>query len=187
MAAVPRNETILETIERRLVPDQQAKKARGEVFTPLDVVRKLLYGIRKSDYDSGNALSWGIDKQDIVVEDDEDDRIGGIPIDVWRDPDTKWLDPANGIGNFPFVAFHMLDYQLKTHGTKGSNSWSDEKRRKHIMEKMLYMIEIDKGNVNTTYKVMNYLVPGSKPNICCADTLKMKDEFLLQKKHTAQF
>lgn len=110
-----------------------------------------------------------------VSDDDEDDRIGGIPLELWRDPDTKWLDPANGIGNFPFVAFEMLDYQLKNHGTKGSKGWSDKKRKKHIVEKMLYMIEIDRGNVNTCYKVMDLLVPGAKPNICCADTLALKD------------
>lgn len=181
------NETILETIERRLIPDEQAKKARGEVFTPLSLVRELLYGIRKTDFDDGYVLPWGVDKSDMVVADDDDDRIGGIPLELWRDPDTKWLDPANGIGNFPFVAFHMLDYQLKNHGTKGSKEWSDEERRKHIVEKMLYMIEIDRGNVNTSFKVMNYLAPGSKPNICCANTLKLTDEDLQRHFGTSKF
>lgn len=181
------NETILETIERRLIPDEQAKKARGEVFTPLSLVRELLYGIRKTDFDDGYVLPWGVDKSDTVVADDDDDRIGGIPLELWRDPDTKWLDPANGIGNFPFVAFHMMDYQLKTHGTKGSKEWSEEERRKHIVEKMLYMIEIDRGNVNTSYKVMNYLAPGSKPNICCANTLKLTDEDLQRHFGTSKF
>lgn len=169
----PPNETILETIERRLVPDEQAKKARGEVFTPLALVRELLYGLRKSD-----RMPWGVNAEGAIVEDDPEDRIGGIPLDVWRDPDTKWLDPANGIGNFPFVAFAMLDYQLKTHGTKGSKTWSDTARKRHIVEKMLFMIELDRGNVNTSYKVMDYLAPKSKPNICCADTLKVTGEDL---------
>lgn len=169
------NETILETIERRLIPDEQAKKARGEVFTPLNLVRELLYGLRKTDVENGDMLPWGVDKENNIAADDDDDRVGGIPLELWRDPDSKWLDPANGIGNFPFVAFHMLDFQLKNHGTKGSKEWTDEKRRKHIVEKMLYMIEIDKGNVNTSFKIMDYLASGSKPNICCADTLKLKD------------
>jgi hypothetical protein len=177
MSGLP-NETILETIERRLIPDEQAKKARGEVFTPLNLVRELLYGLRKTDLENGDLLPWGVNKDNDIAEDDEDDRIGGIPMELWRDPDTKWLDPANGIGNFPFVAFYMLDFQLKNHGTKGSKEWTDEKRRKHIVEKMLYMIEIDRGNVNTTFKIMDYLASGSKPNICCADTLKLKDEDL---------
>lgn len=174
----PPNETILETIERRLIPDEQAKKARGEVFTPLNLVREILYGLRKSDLETGKQVIWGVDSNGNVMDDNPDNRIGGILLEIWRDPETKWLDPANGIGNFPFVAFYMLDLQLKNHGTKGSKEWTDEKRRKHIVEKMLYMIEIDRGNVNTTFKIMNYLAPGSNPNICCADTLKLKDEDL---------
>jgi len=178
--AVPPNETILETIERRLVPDEQAKKARGEVFTPLNLVRELLYGLRKSDLEKGEQLIWGIDKNHVMIDDNPDDHIGGIPLEIWRDPDTKLLDPANGIGNFPFVAFEILDYQLRNHGIKGSNKWNSKKRRKHIIEKMLYMIEIDQGNVNTARKVMNFLCKEAKPNICCADTLKFTDEDLMK-------
>lgn len=174
----PLNETILETIERRLIPDEQAKKARGEVFTPLNLVRELLYGLRKSDLEAGNQVIWGVDSDGNMVDDNPDNRIGGIPLETWRDPETKWLDPANGIGNFPFVVFYMLDFQLKNHGTKGSKEWTDEKRRTHIVEKMLYMIEIDRGNVNTTFKVIDYLAPGARLNICCTDTLKLKDDDL---------
>jgi hypothetical protein len=174
------NETILETIERRLVPDEQAKKARGEVFTPLTLVRELLYGLRKSDLEAGTRTIWGADSAGTPIEDDSNDRVGGLPLELWRDPDTKWLDPANGIGNFPFVAFAMLDYQLKTHGTKGSKEWTDTDRKTHIVEKMLFMLEIDHGNVNTSHKVMDYLSPGSKPNICCADTLNVKDDDLMR-------
>ena len=167
--------TILEIIESRLIPDEQAKKARGEVFTPLNLVRELLYGLRKSDFDNGDMLPWGMNKENNIAEDDEDDRIGGIPLEFWRDPETKWLDPANGIGNFPFVAFHMLDYQLKHHGTKGSKEWNDDERRKHIIGNMLYMIEIDRGNVNTAVKIFRQLVPGLTPNVLCANTLSLKD------------
>jgi hypothetical protein len=167
--------TILEIIESRLIPDEQAKKARGEVFTPLNLVRELLYGLRKSDFDNGDMLPWGVDKDGNVAEDDDDDRIGGIPLEFWRDPDTKWLDPANGIGNFPFVAFHMLDYQLKHHGIHGSKDWSDEVRRRHIVGNMLYMIELDRGNVNTAVKIFRQIVPGLTPNILCADTLSLKE------------
>lgn len=170
----PQGETILETIERRLIPDEQAKKARGEVFTPLNLVREMLYGVRKSALDKGELRIWGINEKGKFFEDDEDDRVGGIPLDLWRDPNTKWLDPANGIGNFPFIAFYMLDYQLKRHGTNGSKRWNTTTRRKHIVEKMLYMMEIDRGNVNTAHKIMQFLSPGSKPNICCVNSLELE-------------
>jgi len=142
----------------------------------------MLYGIRKSGIQKNEV--WGM-KNGKFFDDDEDDRVGGIPLEIWRNPDTRWLDPANGIGNFPYVAFHMLDYQLGNHGPA---SMKDKTvRRKHIVEKMLYMIELDKGNVNTSFKIFEHLVPGSKPNICCADTLKMKDADLQRKFGVSKF
>jgi hypothetical protein len=106
---------------------------------------------------------------------------------MWRDPTTKWLDPANGIGNFPFIAFQMLDYQLKNHGPKKVKKLTDEQRRKHIVEKMLFMIEIDKGNVNTSFQIFAQLAPGAIPNICCADTLKLADDDLQREFGVSKF
>jgi hypothetical protein len=167
---------ILDVIEKRLIPDEAAKKARGEVFTPLNLVREMLYGLRKSD----PTQIWGV-RDGALFEDDPEDRIGGIPLDVWQNPESKWLDPANGIGNFPFVAFLMLDFQL-------SKTMKDSPaRKKHIVEKMLYMIEIDKGNVNTARKIFETLVPGAKSNICCADTLKLKKDDLTREFGVAEF
>uniref|UniRef100_A0A6C0K7Q2 site-specific DNA-methyltransferase (adenine-specific) n=1 Tax=viral metagenome TaxID=1070528 RepID=A0A6C0K7Q2_9ZZZZ len=167
---------ILDIIEKRLIPDEAAKKARGEVFTPLNLVREMLYGLRKSDH----TQIWGM-RDGVLFDDDPEDRIGGIPLDVWRNPDSKWLDPANGIGNFPFVAFLMLDFQL-------SKTMKDATaRKKHIVEKMLHMIEIDKGNVNTARKIFETLAPSAKSNICCADTLKLKKEDLVREFGVAEF
>jgi hypothetical protein len=178
MAAVgdDKHTEILDIIEKRLIPDEAAKKARGEVFTPLNLVREMLYGLRKSDH----TQIWGM-RDGVLFDDDPEDRIGGIPLDVWRNPESKWLDPANGIGNFPFVAFLMLDFQL-------SKSMKDATaRNKHIVEKMLFMIEIDKGNVNTARKIFETLAPGAKSNVCCADTLKLKKEDLVREFGVAEF
>jgi hypothetical protein len=183
----PQGKTVLETIQSRLIPDEEAKKARGEVFTPLNLVREMLYGIRKSALDKGEIVIWGVNEKGKIFDDDPADRVGGIPLDLWRDPTTKWLDPANGIGNFPFVAFYMIDYQLKRHGKNGSSKWNAKTRRKHIVEKMLCMIEIDRGNVNTSYKIMEFLSPGSKANICCANSLVFSDEELSGHFGTSKF
>ena len=130
----------------------------------------MLYGLRKSD----PTKIWGINDKGELFDDDENDRLGGIPLEVWRNPESKWLDPANGIGNFPFIAFLMLDYQLSNHWEGGADA---KTRKKHIIEKMLYMVEIDKGNVNTSHKIFNILSSDAKPNICCTDTLKLtKDD-----------
>lgn len=171
--------TVLEIIEKRLIPDQEAKKARGEVFTPLTLVRQMLYGVKKSSVGKEpKPVIWGFDeKTGEFSDDDEKDRIGGIPLEMFRNADTTWLDPANGIGNFPVVAFYMLDYQLGKHGNDPSlkGSKNTVKRRKHIVENMLYMIELNKGNVNTSRKIFKLIVPDATSNVCCANTLTMTD------------
>jgi hypothetical protein len=188
-----RYNSVLEIIDKRLIPDEGAKKARGEVFTPLCLVREMLFGLRKSALESGKTQLcdpldkspkpkniqgeiWGINEEGNFFDDDERDRVGGIPLEVWRNPNTKWLDPANGIGNFPVVAFYMLDYQLGKHGpSEFKGDKNKDKRRKHIVENMLYMIELNKGNVNTSRKIFQKIVPGVEANICCANTLKLSD------------
>jgi hypothetical protein len=175
-----RYNSILEIIDKRLIPDNKARTIRGEVFTPLNLVRQMLFGIRKSSLNKDINEIWGIDKDGNLFDDDDDDRIGGIPLPIWRDPETKWLDPANGIGNFPVVAFYMLDYQLGKHGKKADLKGDNNrvKRRRYIIKNMLYMLELNKGNVNTSRKIFEKIVPGVTANIVCANTLEMTDEKL---------
>jgi hypothetical protein len=100
-------EAVLQIIKARLNPNHTAKKMRGEVFTPLEIVNKLL---------------------------DE------LPFHIWANPSFKWLDPANGIGNFPIAVFYWLMVGL-------SRVIPDfEKRKRHILEEMLYVCEIDQTN-----------------------------------------
>jgi tRNA1(Val) A37 N6-methylase TrmN6 len=57
-----------------------------------------------------------------------------IPKEVWKNKRLKWLDPGSGIGNIMIHIFYRL---MKSIPIK-----SVEKRRKHILENMLYFIEI---------------------------------------------
>lgn len=88
-----------------------------------------------------------------------------VPNAVWSNPDVTWLDPASGIGNFLIVIFYKLDEGLKT--------WepSDTKRRKHIIEKMLYMVEIQSSNNRIARDIFISLCPSSTPNIWTIDSL----------------
>lgn len=188
---------VLNIIDKRLIPDEGAKKARGEVFTPLCLVREMLFGLRKSALEVGKTQLcdgsekmkiqgeiWGLDKDGDFIDDKETDRVGGIPLEVWRNCNSTFLDPANGIGNFPVVAFYMLDYQLGKHQKIRSGDpdlrgdKNKEKRRKHIVKNMLYMIELNKGNVNTSRKIFKKIVSEIEPNIICANTLKLDDDAL---------
>jgi hypothetical protein len=90
-----------------------------------------------------------------------------LPTSVWKNPDLKWLDPANGIGNFPIVAFYKLDDGLKT--------WepNETKRRRHIVDKMLYMLEIQSNNTRIARNLFEKLCDTCKPNILTINSLEM--------------
>ena len=177
-----RYNSILKIIDKHLVPDEQAKKDRGEVFTPPSLVREMLFGLRKSSLEKGKTEIWGINENGDFFDDKESDRVGGIPLDVWRDPKSTFLDPANGIGNFPIIAYYMLDYQIGEHGpSEFKGDKKKDKRRKHIIEKMLYMIELEKGNCATSRSIFKKIDPNATPNICCSNSLNMTDEKLKSK------
>lgn len=91
-----------------------------------------------------------------------------LPKSVWKNPLLKWLDPANGIGNFPIVAYYKLMESLKDVA-----GYEDENvRSKHIIEEMLFMIEINKVNVEVCKKIFKMIDSNAVPNIVCADFLK---------------
>ena len=72
-----------------------------------------------------------------------------LPEEVWKNSNLKWLDPAAGMGNFPVAVYMRLMEGLRN--VVGYED--DEKRRKHILENMLYMVEIDKTNVFMMRKI----------------------------------
>lgn len=67
----------------------------------------------------------------------------------WSNPDLKILDPAAGIGNFPLIAYEKLMKGLERKIPK------EEARRKHILENMLYMIELNPVNVRIMKRIFN--------------------------------
>ena len=85
-----------------------------------------------------------------------------LPKDVWKNKDYKWLDPANGIGNFPMIVYQKLMEGLK------DVIKDDEERSNHIINNMLYMVELDIDNVNISKKIF-----GKDANIYCGDFLSM--------------
>ena len=70
-----------------------------------------------------------------------EEMLDKLPKDVWSNPLYKWLDPAAGSGAFPICIYYRLMIGLKEE-IKNENL-----RRKHILENMLYMCEIDPVNV----------------------------------------
>ncbi len=88
-----------------------------------------------------------------------------LPIEVWENKNLKWLDPATGMGNFPIAIYLRLMEGLK-------DVIKDVKiRKKHILEKMLYMCELNKKNVLVCKQIFN-INNELKLNIYEGDTLE---------------
>ena len=60
---------------------------------------------------------------------------------IFTELNLKWFDPASGMGNFPIAVYLKLMEGLKI------TISNDEDRKKHILENMLYMSELNKKNV----------------------------------------
>jgi len=76
-----------------------------------------------------------------------EEMLDKLPKNVWSDHTLKWLDPAVGIGNFPICVYLRL--------MEGLKSWkpNEEERRKHIIQNMLYMVEISKKSIMILNKI----------------------------------
>ena len=88
-----------------------------------------------------------------------EEMLDKLPIEVWSNPNLKWLDPANGMGNFMISIYFRLMKGLK------DVIPNEELCKKHILENMLYMSEINKKNcflckqifdINNNYKLNIY-------------------------------
>jgi hypothetical protein len=111
-----------------------------------------------------------------------DEMLSKLPSEVWTNKELKWLDPANGIGNFPIKAFIGQ--------TEGDNKYpglfeglkkaipDDAKRCKWIIEEMLYMVDINAKNNLISKKLFDKLCPGAKANI---EQLDKSNGFLTDK------
>jgi hypothetical protein len=68
---------------------------------------------------------------------------------VFTEKEFKWFDPATGMGNFPVAVYLKLMDGLKT------NFPNETERKRHILENMLYMSELNKKNVFICHQIFN--------------------------------
>ena len=171
-----------------IITDSKNEELTSTINNIFDTIRKAVNTMPKN---GKHGLIYGMSDDDIEqkilsylsVRKEEKDKFGEVftpmdlikemfkklPKEVWSDPDKKWLDPANGIGNFPMVAYILLMEGLKDI-PRLSNP---EKRSNHIIENMLYMVEINPKNVKISRRIF-----GSNANICCADFLNEQDKVM---------
>lgn len=89
-----------------------------------------------------------------------------FPASIWKQKDTTWLDPSSGIGNFPIVIFFRYMSGL------ASVIPSPVKRAKHIIENMLFMVEINPVNVQRSTALFKRLCPSATPQLYQGDFLE---------------
>lgn len=119
MGVLDNPQELVAFLGQHLKPKELEKKQNGEVFTPPDLIQQKF-----------NKLTLA-DPQ------------------IWSDPSKKFLDPANGIGNYPALAFHRLMEGLK------DAIPNEADRKKHILENMLYMCELNMKNIEVSRKVFD--------------------------------
>jgi hypothetical protein len=166
-------------LQEYLSPDKKYADTRGEVFTPPNLIKEMLFGINSRIFMSMKENIPSIFTSDYLrvlcnpIDKDISTRIGGIEYSTWYSQNSSFLDSASGIGNFPIIVFFCLYATLKN--TIPDNN----KRSKHIIERMIYMIEIDKENVKICKDIFNKINPSAKVNILCKNTLEVtKDDIM---------
>ena len=138
-----RPKELLELIGDCLKPKAIEKKTFGEVFTPMDFIN------------------------DKMLKDIEEYWMKKHNENIWTNEKLTWYDPATGMGNYPIAIYYKLMEGLKI---KIPN---EELRKKHIIEKQLYMGELNKKNCFVVKQIFN-INNTYKLNLYEGDTLNVK-------------
>tara|TARA_Y100000991_G_scaffold131569_1_gene99114 strand:- start:834 stop:2198 length:1365 start_codon:yes stop_codon:yes gene_type:complete len=110
-----------------------------------------------------NKLTFGEVKTDFYVIDIY--FLNKIPDEVYQNKNLKWLDPGSGTGNFSICIFKRLMFSLH------EQIEDIELRKKHIIENMLYMVELNSENVKILKNIF-----GEKANIYSSDYLLFNED-----------
>lgn len=85
---------------------------------------------------------------------------------IFSEKDFTWFDPANGMGNFPIAIYIRLMEGLK------DDIEDEEDRKRHILENMLYMSELNKKNVYVCKQIFD-INDEYKLNLYNGDSLEL--------------
>ncbi len=143
---------LLELINECLKPKDIEKKQFGEVFTPMNFIN------------------------DNMLKDIEIYWKKTYNKNIWENEKLTWYDPCCGMGNYSIAIYYKLLEGLK-------NKIPDEnKRKKHIIEKQLYIGELNKKNCLIIKQIFN-IENKYKLNLYEGDTLNinLKEVFNINK------
>lgn len=77
------------------------------------------------------------------------EMLDSLPQEVWSNQEKTWLDPCAGKGNFPAVIVTRLMEGLK------EQIPSPEARYRHIMEKQIFMYELQDESCRVIEEIFN--------------------------------
>ena len=116
---------LLELINECLKPKEIEKKKFGEVFTPMSFINNDMLKDLETYYKEKYNKN------------------------IYEDETLKWGDTTTGMGNFPIAIYYKLMDGLK------KKIPNENDRKKHILEKMLYMAEYNKKNCFIVKQIFN--------------------------------
>jgi len=116
---------LLELINECLKPKEIEKKKFGEVFTPMSFINNDMLKDLEAYYKEKYNKN------------------------IYEDETLKWGDTTTGMGNFPIAIYYKLMDGLK------KKIPNENDRKKHILEKMLYMAEYNKKNCFIVKQIFN--------------------------------
>ena len=116
---------LLELINECLKPKEIEKKKFGEVFTPMSFINNDMLGDLEAYYKEKYNKK------------------------IFEDETLKWGDTTTGMGNFPIAIYYKLMDGLK------KKIPNEKDRKKHILEKMLFMAEYNKKNCFIVKQIFN--------------------------------
>jgi len=122
---IDRPKELLELINECLKPKTVEKKTFGEVFTPMDFI---------NDKQLKDLESYWKKKHNEII---------------WTNEKLTWYDMAVGMGNYPIAIYYKLMDGLK------DKIKDEQERKKHIIEKMLYLGELNKKNCFVLKQIFN--------------------------------
>ena len=98
--------------------------------------------------------------------------LDNFPKDVWKDPTQTWLDNSCGEGAFLIQIKNRLMISLK--------EWEpdDKKREFHILDKMIFGVEIQFDNWKKCRTNLGLSPTGNDGNIVCCDSLTYNYSFI---------
>lgn len=78
-----------------------------------------------------------------------EEHVSNIDPKLFENPESTFLDPCAGYGSYPIILIEKL--------MKGLSKWEPnrKKRYKHIVEKQIFMIEIQKESCDIINKLFN--------------------------------